>query len=153
MALRSKVRSSLARLARPLFAALDHRLEVLAARLERHTKNLHDDQRGELHRIEKRLDLDVAVVSEHLLGIERVARTLRADEGARTLRADDAAHTLRADASGRIAVARPGEALVVPDDATVAGCEAYEAAPDGTWRPASTAGEGTLRIARLVDRA
>ena len=134
MPLRSTVRSFALGLLRPAYAALDRRFETLAARLELHTGNLNDAQREELRRVAHRLDLDVAVVSEHLLGIERVAR--------RVMPVGD----------GRLVVACPGDLLRVPAGEQVDDIAAYASAPDGTWHRVAASSVDTLRIARLVER-
>lgn len=133
---KQRCRSVLARVARPAFGALDHRLEQLAARLERHTTNLAIDQRNETRRIDERLTLDVAVMSEHLLGIERASRRL-------ALGASNATSGAVGDGSLRIAL--PGETLVTTNNALV---ECYAPNGDGTWRRVSHADASTLRIVR-----
>lgn len=133
MPLRTQVRSLLARVVRPAFVALDHRLEQIAARLELHTKNLSDVQLATLTSLGHRIDLDAAVVSEHLVGIQRAAR---ADGGA----------------ADRVVIARPGTPLEIPVGAAVHSCAAYLPEADGSWRRVASAGDDTLRIAQLVDR-
>ena len=127
---RSVLRSVVARIVSPVLAALDRRLEALAARLERHTTNLSLDQRAEIARIDERLTLDVAVISEHLVGIERIARGVT---GSMT--------------DERVIIALPGEPLRAP-----AGARAVAYAPngDGTWRRVADADgdENTLRVVR-----
>jgi hypothetical protein len=132
---RSVIRSTIARIVRPAFVALDHRLELLAARLERHTTNLSLDQRTEIARIDERLTLDVAVMSEHLVGIERIAR--RATSGAGS------------PPAGRLVIALPGEPLAIPDGANGAAVAAYAANGDGTWSPVAGADTSTLRVLHL----
>jgi hypothetical protein len=133
--LRTQVRSLLARVVRPAFVALDHRLEQIAARLELHTKNLSDVQLATLTSIGHRIDLDAAVVSEHLVGIERAALA----GGGR-------------GPADRLVIARPGAPLDIPAGAVVDSCAAYLPEPDGSWRRVASTGDDTLRIARLVAR-
>lgn len=109
---------------------LDRRLEQLAARLELHTTNLAAVQRDEIARIDDRLALDVAVVSEHLVAMERLTR--RAGDAA----LGDASHVL---------VALPGEPLTMPDGAHLVAC--FAPGDDGTWHAVADAGPMTLRIA------
>ena len=119
-----------AKVVHPLIAALDRRLEQLAARLERHTTNLSLDQRAEIRRIDERLTLDVAVVSEHLVGIERIARGVSrpVDE--------------------RLVIALPGEQLRMPTG-EAGGAIAYAPVGDGTWCRVAAGDESTLRIVPL----
>ena len=144
MPLRTQVRSLLARVVRPAFVALDHRLEQIAARLELHTKNLSDVQLATLTSIGHRIDLDAAVVSEHLVGIVRAALAGGAERAA-------LAGGGRGPAD-RLVIARPGAPLDIPAGAVVDSCAAYLPEPDGSWRRVASTGDDTLRIARLVAR-
>ncbi len=138
-----------ARLLRPLFLALDRRLEQLAARLELHTMNLADVQRREIAALDERLVLDVAVMSEHLLGMERMARRVGDD-----LAAGPRPAPAPSSPGGRpFVVALPGETLDLPAGASLV----LSLAPggDGSWQtvtdPVAAAGRSTLRIVELVE--
>ena len=137
------LRSTAARAVRPAYVALDRRLEQLAARLELHTMNLADVQRREIAGLDDRLALDVAVLSEHLVGVERMARHV-----------GDTLDVLPASGE-RLLVALPGEALELPEGGRV--LLALAPAGDATWRsvagrcdPTDTA---TLRVAALPSSA
>jgi len=122
------LRRLVARVVGPLLAALDRRLEAVAARLEQHTSNLSADQRTEIRRIDDRLTLDVAVVSEHLIGIERIARRVTNN------------------GSEHVLIALPGEPW--PSHAGVAAADvvAYARQSNGSWRRTTAGDESTLRI-------
>ena len=124
------VRSVAAKIMRPAIVALDRRLDALATRLERHTERLAVDQRTEIQRIDDRLTLDVAVMSEHLISTERTARRATAVPAA------------------RVRIALPGEALVT-DDVPGAVVVAYAADADGAWTRVESADHTTLRIMAL----
>jgi hypothetical protein len=109
---------------------LDRRLELLAARLELHTANLAAVQRDDIARIDDRLALDVAVVSEHLVAMERLTRR---------------GSGLALGNASRVLVALPGEPLTMPDGARLVAC--YAPGDDGTWHAVTDAGPMTLRIA------
>lgn len=138
MVRRSLFRTVLGPIARPVAQRIDRRfdarLEAFAARLETHTANLSADQRAEIARIDSRLTLDVAVISEHLLGIERIARTVAAPA-----------------ISDRLVIVHPGEPLPT----TVAGMAVVAYADDGqgAWRRTDSAELSTLRIVVLPSEA
>lgn len=114
---------------------LDRRLETLASRLERHTVNLAEAQRSEFRLVEDRVRLDAAVASEHLLAMERLS----------------AGASDRSSAPGTVlALAMPGETLVVPDGHTPVSTRAYSPNADRTWSRVEHMGEDTLRIATLA---
>lgn len=108
---------------------------MLAARLERHTERLASDQRAEIHRIDDRLTLDVAVVSEHLVGIERTARRMA-----------DATQSAMPE---RFVLALPGESLRLPDQCRAADVAAFALGSDGVWNRVADADESTLRLVVL----
>ena len=122
------LRRLVARVVRPLLAALDRRLEALAARLEQHTSNLSADQRTELRRIDDRLTLDVAVVSEHLVGIERIARRVT-EKG-----------------SEQVLIALPGEPWPSHAGVGAADVVAFARQSNGSWLRSTAGDESTLRI-------
>lgn len=107
----------------------------MATRLERHTERLAADQRNEIHRIDDRLTLDVAVMSEHLIGIDRTARRL--------------ADATRPALPTRFVLALPGERLCLPDGASFTDVAAFVAGTDGIWTRVPDADESTLRVAAL----
>jgi hypothetical protein len=139
------VRSAVGRCLRPLLAALDRRLEQLAVRLELHTQNLSAQQRAELAQLDDRVKMSVAVMSEHVVGIERLARRVLSSDPSATspASATPAVHAI---------IAQPGEALVLPPGVNAEHIIAFAPQGDGTWAAASAAGEHTLRIAQLVAR-
>lgn len=132
------LRSVAAKILRPMIATLDRRLETLATRLERHTERLAADQRTEIHRIDDRLTLDVAVVSEHLVGIDRTAR-----------RVADAAQAAMPE---RFVLALPGEQLRMPDHCSAADVAAFARGADGVWTRTSGRDESDLRVVVLPAR-
>lgn len=125
---------------RPVFAALDRRLDALATRLERHTERLAADQRTDIHRIDDRLTLDVAVLSEHLVGIDRTARRVAA-----TAQSLSKATSL----PERIVLALPGEPLCIPDGGGADGVVSFIAGEDGVWSRTTRSDESTLRVVVL----
>jgi hypothetical protein len=149
--LRSSFRSLAARALRPLLTALDRRLEQLAARLELHTMNLADVQRREIAGLDDRLRYDVAVMSEHLVGMERMARHVGE---ALEVAARPAPASAPTSPGGRaFVVALPGETLDLPGGASLV----LSLAPggDGSWQtvtdPVAAAGRSTLRIVELAE--
>jgi hypothetical protein len=147
--LRSLLRSTVARALRPLLTALDRRLEQLAARLELHTMNLADVQRREIAGLDDRLRLDVAVMSEHLVGMERMARHV----GEALDAAPRPAPAPTSPGGRAVVVALPGETLDLPAGASLV----LSLAPggDGSWQtvtdPVAAAGRSTLRIVELTE--
>ncbi len=123
-----------------MFAALDRRFDAMATRLERHTERLAADQRTDIHRIDDRLTLDVAVLSEHLVGIDRTARRVAA-----TAQSLSKATSL----PERIVLALPGEPLCMPDGAGADGVVAFIAGEDGVWSRTTRSDESTLRVVVL----
>ena len=123
------------KLLRPVLGFLDQRLDAMATRLERHTERLAVDQRDEMHRIDDRLTLDVAVMSEHLVGIDRTARRV--------------ADATRPALPTRFVLALPGERLSLPEGAPVTDVVAFAADADGVWTRVADTGDATLRVAAL----
>jgi hypothetical protein len=147
------VRSFAKRATAPLLGALDRRFRELAERLERHTSNLAADQRRRLEQLDERVALDVRVVDEHLLAIQRAARRIDATA---TLPPELAAviqAALSGDGAG-VVVAGAGQPLVaVPEGFEVARRLAFRAGEDGVWEPV-TPGEDpdTVRVLQLRRR-
>ena len=123
------------KLLRPVLAFLDQRLDATATRLERHTERLAGDQQREVHRIDERLTLDVAVLSEHLVGIDRTARRV--------------ADATRPALPERFVLAMPGERLRVPEGVPIVDVAAFAVGDDGIWTRVSVAADSTLRVAVL----
>ena len=135
---RSLLRSAAGKVSRPLVATLDRRLDALATRLERHTERLAVDQRTEIHRIDDRLTLDVAVLSEHLVGIDRTAR-----------RVSDAT---RPTMPRRFLLALPGEPLHGPEATDPDEVAAFVRDDDGAWVRAAVLDDSSLRVVVLPAR-
>lgn len=135
---RSLLRSAAGKVIRPLIATLDRRLDALATRLERHTERLAADQRTDIHRIDDRLTLDVAVLSEHLVGIDRTAR-----------RVSDAT---RPAMPRRFLLALPGEALQVPEATDPDEVAAFTRDDEGAWVRTAVLDETSLRVVALPAR-
>jgi hypothetical protein len=131
------------RLFAPLLGAIDRRLQDLAIRLERHTANLAADQGRRLDHIDERVRIDLRVIDEHLLAINKATHG-QADRREPTQPVLDAG-------SGLVLVAHPGAPLGdVPSGYRIADIRSYVSTSSGGWEPVA-AGEriDTLRIARL----
>jgi hypothetical protein len=116
---------------------LDRRIEQLAVRLELHTQNLSVQQRAELRQIDEHLRLGVGVMSEHVVGIDRVARRVLESNATPMSRGE------------RAVIALPGEALTLPAGISSDAVIAYAPEGDGTWASVPTQDESTLRIVRI----
>ncbi len=111
--------------------------------------NLADVQRREIAGLDDRLRLDVAVMSEHLVGMERMARHV----GEALDAAPRPAPAPTSPGGRAVVVALPGETLDLPAGASLV----LSLAPggDGSWQtvtdPVAAAGRSTLRIVELTE--
>jgi hypothetical protein len=148
-------RSFAKRAGAPLLGVLDRRFRELAERLERHTSALAADQDRRLQQLDDRVSLDVRVVDEHLLAIQRATRHVE-PSGAQVAEEIGALidRVTHGDHAALVIVAGPGQALApVPDGFEVARRLSFRAGVDGGWVPvASGEDPSTLRVIELQPR-
>jgi hypothetical protein len=138
---KQRLRSVASRVATPLLAALDRRLDALASRLERHTSGLAADQVRRLDQIDDRVRLDLRVVDEHLLAIAKASAA-----------AGGAPSTLVAPVGGSmVLIAPPGVLLEpVPAGMHIVQVSSFVQDEDGRWSILpGDARTDTLRVAQL----
>jgi hypothetical protein len=116
---KQRVRSAGARLAAPALAAVDRRLAALAVRLEAHTSNVAAEQGRRFDALDERVELDLRVVDEHLLAIERATRDIRAPAFASSPVLDGFTEP------SLLLVVPPGAETVVPDGYEVVAREVH----------------------------
>ncbi|HEX7096469.1 MAG TPA: hypothetical protein VF183_11340 [Acidimicrobiales bacterium] len=138
------LRSLAARFGAPALAALDRRLEQLAARLELHTMNLANEQRRRLDAIDERVSLGLRLVDEHLLAMERLTASLPDRDAMRVVAA-----ALDAGTPSLLLVVPPGCEPSPPDGFRVAPGEPLAEAPEGAHADGPARGARVLRLEPL----
>jgi hypothetical protein len=144
--MKRSLRSAAKGAARPLLGPLDRRLAELAQR-----------QRDELERLDERLEIDLRILDEHLLAIQRATRQI---ELAATLGQELQREVERALADGGealVVVAPPGTPVVTPDGFRADEVIAFAPTEDGGWQAYGHPDDhdddlAALRITRLRRR-
>jgi hypothetical protein len=136
----------------PMLGLFDRRFRELAERLERHTTNLAADHREQLRQVDDKLALDVRLIDEHLLAVQRATR--RVEAIAHPLPPELVAMLVAGDDSLLAFVAGPGHPLPsIPADHDVVTRLAYATDELGNWVAAPSENPATLRVLQLRRRA
>jgi hypothetical protein len=135
----------------PILGVLDRRFREVAERLERHTDNLASDQREQIRQVDDKLTLDVRLIDEHLLAVQRATRRIEAV--APVLPADLLAvlnGVLSGDAETVLLVAGPGQRLPpLPAGHDVISQRAFTRNAAGAWTAAAPEDPTTVRVLEL----
>lgn len=142
--MKRSMRSAAKRAGAPLLGPLDRRFA-----------DFTELQRKELERLDERLEIDLRIVDEHLLAIQRASRRIEtAATPVHQAIAAEVAAALATDPPTMVIVAMPGQPLVAPEGFVAEVQAAFRGTTVDGWAPDPGIDDAsTLRVARLRSRS